>query len=169
MQKTRNQIIEELYLSKDISQALRKMQPASLRDDLRQEMFISLCNLSDVKFWNLHENNALKYYLVRAMLNMIRSTGMNQPFFRNFRAKFEAIEAIENLEDRIDNSKAEKESLFETMEQRRGQLCWYENTLLDQYVECNFNQMELHRKTRIPYPSIVKTISLIKKKLKDEQ
>ena len=106
--KTRNQIIEELYLSKDISQALRKMQPASLRDDLRQEMFISLCTLSDEKFWNLYENNALKFYLVRAMLNMIRSTGMNQPFFRNFRAKFESIEEIDNIEDQIDNSKDQK-------------------------------------------------------------
>lgn len=166
--KTRNQIIEELYLSKDISQAIRKMQPAELRDDLRQEMFISLCTLSEEKFWNLYENNALKYYLVRAMLNMIRSTGMNQPFFRNFRAKFEAIEQMTNLEDQIDNSKDEREVLFDAMEERRRELCWYENTLLDQYVECNFNQMELHRKTRIPYPSIVKTIALIKKKLKDE-
>ncbi len=146
--KTRNQIIEELYLSKDISQAIRKMQPAELRDDLRQEMFISLCTLSEEKFWNLHENNALKYYLVRAMLNMIRSTGMNQPFFRNFRAKFEAIEQMTNLEDQIDNSKDEREVLFDAMEERRRELCWYENTLLDQYVECNFNQMELHRKTR---------------------
>lgn len=166
--KTRNQIIEELYLSKDISQALRKMQPASLRDDLRQEMFISLCNLSDQKFWNLYENNALKFYLVRAMLNMIRSTGMNQPFFKNFRAKFESIEEIDNIADQIDDRKDEKEKLFELLDERRKDLCWYENTLLDQYVASNFNQMELHRKTRIPYPSIVKTISLIKNKLKDE-
>jgi len=166
--KSRNEIIEELYLSKDISQALRKMQPASLRDDLRQEMFISLCNLSDQKFWNLYENNALKFYLVRAMLNMIRSTGMNQPFFKNFRAKFESIEEIDNIADQIDDRKDEKEKLFDLLDERRKDLCWYENTLLDQYVASNFNQMELHRKTRIPYPSIVKTISLIKNKLKDE-
>jgi len=144
------------------------MQPASLRDDLRQEMFISLCNLPEEKFWNLHENNALKFYLVRAMLNMIRSTGMNQPFFKNFRAKFESIEEIDNIADQIDDRKDEKEKLFDLLDERRKDLCWYENTLLDQYVASNFNQMELHRKTRIPYPSIVKTISLIKNKLKDE-
>lgn len=144
------------------------MQPASLRDDLRQEMFISLCNLSEEKFWSLHENNALKFYLVRAMLNMIRSTGMNQPFFKNFRAKFESIEEIDNIADQIDDRKDEKEKLFDLLDERRKDLCWYENTLLDQYVASNFNQMELHRKTRIPYPSIVKTISLIKNKLKDE-
>ena len=144
------------------------MQPVSLRDDLRQEMFISLCTLSDEKFWNLYENNALKFYLVRAMLNMIRSTGMNQPFFRNFRAKFESIEEIENLEDQIDTSKDQKEILFDLLDSKRKTLCWYEDSLLDQYVASGFNQMEVHRKTKIPYPSIVKTIALIKKKLKDE-
>lgn len=144
------------------------MQPSSLRDDLRQEMFISLCTLSDEKFWNLYENNALKFYLVRAMLNMIRSTGMNQPFFRNFRAKFESIEEIENLEDQIDTLKDQKEILFDLLDSKRKTLCWYEDSLLDQYVASGFNQMEVHRKTKIPYPSIVKTIALIKKKLKDE-
>ena len=102
------------------------------------------------------------------MLNMIRSTGMNQPFFRNFRAKFESIEEIGNLEDQIDNSKDQKEILFDLLDSKRKTLCWYEDRLLDQYVESGFNQMDVHRKTKIPYPSIVKTIALIKKKLKDE-
>jgi len=93
---------------------------------------------------------------------------MNQPFFKNFRAKFESIEEIDNIADQIDDRKDEKEKLFDLLDDRRKDLCWYENTLLDQYVASNFNQMELHRKTRIPYPSIVKTISLIKNKLKDE-
>jgi len=166
--KTRNEIIEELYLSKDISQALRKMQPASLRDDLRQEMFISLCTLSDEKFWNLYENNALKFYLVRAMLNMIYSSKHTDIFYRNFRAKYETLENFNNLEDTVDNSKIEKEILFDNIDKNRKRLCWYENTLLEEYIQCNFNQMELHRKTKIPYQSIVKTITLIKKKLKDE-
>lgn len=166
--KSRNEIIEELYLSKDISQALRKMQPASLRDDLRQEMFISLCTLSDEKFWNLYENKALKFYLVRAMLNMIYSTKHTDIFFKNYREKFETLENFNNLEDKVDNSKDFKEQLFDNLDNNRKQLCWYENSLLEQYIQCNYNQMELHRKTKIPYQSIVKTIALIKKKLKDE-
>jgi len=40
--------------------------------------------------------------------------------------------------------------------------------LLDTYVELNFNQTEISRKTGIPYMSIVKTISNIKKKIRDE-
>ena len=33
---TRSQIIEELYNSKEIKQALMKMQPANLREELNQ-------------------------------------------------------------------------------------------------------------------------------------
>lgn len=89
---SRNEIISTLYESKEIAQALRKMQPASLREELKQEMFMALCNISDEKFWGIYNNNGipgLKFWLVRTMLNMIYSTGLNTPFFRHFRQKNE--------------------------------------------------------------------------------
>ena len=168
---TRSQIIEELYNSKEIKQALMKMQPANLREELKQEMFLNLCSISEDKFWSIYNNNGesgLKYWLVRCMLNMIYSTGMNQPFFRHFRAKFESIDDIHELVQIEDESKDYKEKLFNRVEVARKELSWYEDMLLDTYVELNFNQTEISRKTGIPYMSIVKTISNIKKKIRDE-
>ena len=182
---TRSQIIEELYNSKEIKQALMKMQPANLREELKQEMFLALCSISDEKFWSLYNskgvngvpfwgvynkngNAGIQFWLVRCMLNMIYSTGMNQPFFRHFRAKFESIDGIEDLVQIEDDSKDYKEKLFNRVEVARKELSWYEDMLLDTYVELNFNQTEISRKTGIPYMSIVKTISNIKKKIRDE-
>lgn len=168
---TRSQIIEELYNSKEIKQALMKMQPSNLREELKQEMFLNLCSISEDKFWSIYNNNGtsgLKYWLVRCMLNMIYSTGMNQPFFRHFRAKFESIDEIHELVQIEDESKEYKEKLFNRVEVARKELSWYEDMLLDTYVELNFNQTEISRKTGIPYMSIVKTISNIKKKIRDE-
>ena len=168
---TRSQIIEELYNSKEIKQALMKMQPANLREELKQEMFVNLCSISEDKFWSIYNTNGtsgLKYWLVRCMLNMIYSTGMNQPFFRHFRAKFESIDDIHELVQIEDESKDYKEKLFNQVEVARKELSWYEDMLLDTYVELNFNQTEISRKTGIPYMSIVKTISNIKKKIRDE-
>ena len=99
---------------------------------------------------------------------MIYSTGMNQPFFRHFRAKFESIDDIHELVQIEDESKEYKEMLFNRVEVARKELSWYEDMLLDTYVELNFNQTEISRKTGIPYMSIVKTISNIKKKIRDE-
>ena len=50
---TRSQIIEELYNSKEIKQALMKMHPANLREELKQEMFVNLCSITEDKFWSI--------------------------------------------------------------------------------------------------------------------
>jgi hypothetical protein len=170
--KTRSELIAELYESKEIASALRKMQPASLRDELRQEMFVSLCSITDDKFWSIYNNNGLgglKFWLVRCMLNMIYSTSMNQPFFRNFRAKYESIEGFENLPDIEDNSKEGKELLFIKVEENRKSLSWYEDRMLEAWIDLGFNQTEVSRKTKIPYQSVVKAITIIRKKLRDDR
>lgn len=170
--KTRSELIAELYESKEIASALRKMQPASLRDELRQEMFVSLCSITDEKFWSIYNNNGiggLKFWLVRCMLNMIYSTSMNQPFFRNFRAKYESIDGFENLAEIEDHSKEAKELLFIKVEENRKTLSWYEDRMLDAYIDLGFNQTEVSRKTKIPYQSVVKAITIIRKKLRDDR
>jgi len=171
---SRNEIISTLYESKEIAQALRKMQPASLREELRQEMFMALCNISDEKFWGIYNNNGiqgLKFWLVRTMLNMIYSTGLNTPFFRHFRQKneeFNVNHEVVNFDSLNEEIQERKELLFSKIEEGRKQLSWYENTLLETYMDLGFNQKELSRKTKIPYQSVIKTIMIIKKKLREE-
>lgn len=171
---TRNDIISKLYESKEIATALRKMQPAQLREELKQEMFISLCQISDEKFWSIYNNNGvagLKFWLVRTMLNMIYSTSMNQPFYRNFRVKFETFQDHSNIEETLPEefeNKEVKEVLFTKLEDRRKELSWYENKLLDTWCELGMSSAKVSRETQIPYMSIIRTISVIKKKLTDE-
>lgn len=167
----RNEIISKLYESKEIASALRKMQPAQLREELRQEMFISLCQLSDEKFWAIFNNNGvagLKFWLVRCMLNMIYSTSINQPFYRNFRMKWEILDGFENVSDNFNSNHDYKEVLFNQIEDNRKLLSWYENEMLNTYIDLGFNQTEISRQTKIPYQSIVKTIQIIKKKLREQ-
>ena len=166
----RNKIISKLYESKEIASALSKMQPAQLREELRQEMFISLCQLSDEKFWAIFNNNGvagLKFWLVRCMLNMIYSTSINQPFYRNFRMKWEILDGFENVSDNFNSNHDYKEVLFNQIQENRKLLSWYENEMLNTYIDLKFNQTEISRQTKIPYQSVVKTIQAIKKKLKD--
>lgn len=167
----RNEIISKLYESKEIASALRKMQPAQLREELRQEMFISLCQLSDEKFWAIFNNNGvagLKFWLVRTMLNMIYSTKTNQTFYRNFRMKWEILDGFENVSDNFNSNHDYKEVLFNQIEDNRKLLSWYENEMLNTYIDLGFNQTEISRQTKIPYQSIVKTIQIIKKKLREQ-
>jgi hypothetical protein len=181
---TRAEITEMLYKSKEIESALMKIQPPRLREELKQEMFLALCSISDEKFWSLYHSKGVngvpfygiyskngmagvQFWLVRCMLNMIYSTSRNQPFFKNFRTNFESIDGLENIPELEDNSKEAKELLFIQVESNRKDLTWYENTMLETYIDLGFNQTEVSRRTKIPYQSVVKTITVIKKKLRD--
>lgn len=105
------------------------------------------------------------------MLNMIYSTSMNQPFYRNYRVKFETFQDHSNLEELIPEefeNKEVKEKLFNKLEDRRKELSWYENKLLDTWCELGMSSAKVSRETQIPYMSIIRTITVIKKKLADE-
>ena len=186
---TRSQITSELYQSKEISQVLQKVNPANLREELKQEMFLALCSISDEKFWSLYNskgvngvpfygiynkngNAGLRFWLVRCMLNMIYSTSLNQPFFKNFRHQHEELHTdrpdVYTQHVTTEEERNHLEALYDQMESKRAGLTWYENELLNTWTDLNFNQKEISRKTGIPYMSVVKTISVIKQKLRDE-
>jgi hypothetical protein len=184
----RNEIISDLYESKEIAQVLNKIKPADIREELKQEMFMALCSISDEKFWSLYNskgvngvpfygiynkngNAGLKFWLVRTMLNMVYSNSINQPFFRHFRQRNEEFNPNHhdaNYDPFEDTELNIKERLYKQVEEGRKSLSWYENNLLDTYVELGFNQMEVTRKTKIPYQSVIKTIVIIKKKLRNQ-
>jgi hypothetical protein len=186
---TRSQITSELYESKEIAQVLRKVHPANLREELKQEMFLALCSISDEKFWTLYNSNGvngvpfwgiynkkgnagIRFWLVRCMLNMIYSTNINQPFFKNFRHQHEELlfDSPDMYTSHVTNEEDNNnlEALYTKLESKRAELSWYENELLNTWSDLKFNQKEISRKTGIPYMSVVKTISVIKQKLKSE-
>lgn len=59
------------------------MNPEHLREDLKQELFLVLCEKSDTFIEDLHKKNQLKFYATRIILNMIASN--TSPFYKKFR------------------------------------------------------------------------------------
>jgi hypothetical protein len=169
--KTRQEIIADLYISKEVKNTLSKMQPASIREDLKQEIFLILCNLSEEKFWNLVNNNALKFWFARTMLNLIYQSRPSESFFKNFRAKFECLDDFNLLPDTLGESDDNKEVIEQTLiklENSVNELHWYEKGILEIYIDCKMNQKKVSRETKIPYMSIVRTITTIKDKIKND-
>lgn len=80
----RTAVIRDLYESKEVSRAIAKMEPAELRDDLRQEMFVVLCELPEEKLQDMHEKGYIRWYVIRTMLNM--ATSGRSTFARTFRS-----------------------------------------------------------------------------------
>jgi hypothetical protein len=80
---TKNQIIAELYESREFNDCIGKMEPEHLRDDLRAEVMLILLETDERKLLDIHANGGLKFYTVRIILNLIQSK--TSSFYKKYR------------------------------------------------------------------------------------
>lgn len=153
----KNKIIEQYWLNDEVNQAFAKMQPEELQYDLKVEVFMILLEMDEEKLFGLYERNEIRFYIVRTMLNMIKSD--RSQFWKKYR----------NYTEYEHNEKAEVEqnSVIDIMENGIEKLHWYQKEILNLYTfEFNKNAKELSRKTGIPYMSIIRTLKQTKNELK---
>lgn len=154
---TKNEIIETLYNDPDVNQAIRKMQPVELQDELKQEMFVVLCEKDEQTIQKMYANGWIKFFLVRTMLNMVKSD--RSTFFKKFRQVFsEYVEKNTDIQH-------ESVNFDETINKAADCLQWYEREILKLYAEKR-NIVQLSKETKIPYRSLFKTINKAKDKMK---
>lgn len=151
----RNGIISELWSSSDLNEALKKMKPVEIQEDLKSELFLIICEIEESKLIDLYDKKQLKFYIVRIMLNLVQSS--KNKFFKNYR-NFEKYNETEKPD--------ETEQPIEVMEFIEG-LYWYQKEILKLYTfDFNKNAKELSRQTGIPYMSLIRTLNQTKKELK---
>jgi hypothetical protein len=153
----KNKIIEQYWLNDEVNQAFAKMQPEELQYDLKVEVFMVLLEMDDAKLDGLYERNEIRFYIVRTMLNMIKSD--RSQFWKKYRnyTEFNGKEVAE----------VENESVIDVMEQGIEKLHWYQKEILRLYTfDFNKNAKELSRQTGIPYMSIIRTLKQTKSELK---
>jgi len=157
---TRNEIISDLFTSKDFNACIKKMKPERLQDDLKAEVGLILCEKPDEKIIELHESGMLKFYTVRIILNLMQSS--SSPFYKKFRmTNVELSNIIEPIiieyDHRKDKAIAEIENLY-----------WYDREILKLYAEYG-TYRAVEEATGIPFESIYKTVQknchLIRKKV----
>ena len=155
----KNKILTQYWTSKEVNDACEIMQPEELRYDLKAEVFLVLCEMNEEKLIGMFERNELKFYIVRIMLNMIKSD--RSTFYKNYRNYTEFTDQDFVIDD------YDKTSMFEKLEENMEGLHWYNKEILKLYaIDFKKNAKELSRKTGIPYMSIVRTINKTKKQMK---
>jgi hypothetical protein len=159
---TRAEILDKMYRDPDVADAIGKMEPAHLRDDLRQEIFTVLCELPEERLLGMHAQGWLKWFLVRTMLNMIKSD--RSTFFNKFRRGMD--EWNERMEVKDQGEDATEETIAK-MQEKMGELHWYASKVMELYADGG-NIMKLSRETHIPYRSLLKTVSKTRRKLRTE-
>lgn len=143
------------------------MNPLELRQDLKQEIFLVLCDMDAEKLFELHNRNELRFYAVRIMLNMIQSK--TSAFYVKFRKHLEVTNGLTQNTSEDETEKVCEETFIKNFNQisnRFELLTDYEKDLFNLYIEKGRNASVIARQTTIPKRSIYHTLYLIKQKLK---
>jgi hypothetical protein len=153
----KTEIIAKLWDNKEVNEAFSKMHPIELQYDLKAEVFLVLCEMDDDKLIGMYNRNEIRFFLVRVMLNMIKSD--RSTFWKQYRnyTEYDGKEQIEVVQANI----------IDKMELSIEKLHWYQKEILRLYaLDFNKNAKELSRQTGIPYMSIIRTLKQTKTELK---
>jgi hypothetical protein len=179
---TKNQIIEELYRSKEFNECIGKMQPEQLQDDLRSEVMMVLLETDEAKLKGMHERGELKFYTVRVILNMIQSK--TSAFYRKYRhlnkmfledpndiardrQKFQIVAQADPPAVLVDDERVIKELKEERAMVAINDLYWYDREMIRLYMRLG-NYRAIEKDTGIPWESCYSTIKKAIKKIRNE-
>ena len=167
----RNDIISELYLSKDFNDCVNKVDPEYLRDDLKAEVILVLLELDEDKIFDMHQTGKLKFYTVRIVLNMAFSN--TSPFFKKFR--FSNIEydptIIDSEVDYLlhDDEEHNERLLRELREDAAIEgiqgLYWYDKIIVELYMRLG-TYRAIQAETGIKWEAAYKTVQKAVKQLR---
>lgn len=153
----RSKIIAELWESKEVNLAFAKMHPVELQYDLKAEVFLVICEMDEEKLLGMYQRNEIKFYIVRCMLNMIKSD--RSAFWKLYRNHSEYVER--DTTERVQNDiEAKMLKGFE-------EIYWYNKKIFELYTyEFDCNAKALSRETGINYMAIIRSLKQTKEQMK---
>lgn len=153
---TRSQIIEQLFLSKNFNDCINKMDPDYLREDLKQEIILIVCEWDDDKIINLHNRGELEFFVVRVIINQIKSN--TSPFAKKYRTFNEQLPDNDIMDDCAEIENQQLQELKESFAVAElDKLPWYNKGLIQLYLK-HGNYRAIEKLTGIPFVSCYKTI-----------
>lgn len=139
-----------------------------MRDDLKAEVMLVLCQEEECFLQELHYRDELRYWVVRIILNMAKS--QTSPFYYKYRIGNVELGELEIMDGDI-NERLNKELAQEQALKEIEGLDWYEAGLVNLYLKLG-NYRAIEAETKIPRQSIYRTIKAacgkIKKKVYEQ-
>ena len=152
----KNEIVEQLFTSKEFNDCINKMEPDHLRDDLRAEVVLILLETEEKKLIEIHASGGLRYYIARIIVNSIMSK--TSPFYKRYRQQLvEITDKYIAGEEQDLEARAAKEDMEDKAIKEIDNLYWYNGEMVKLYLK-HGNYRAIEEETRIPYTSAYKTI-----------
>lgn len=157
-------MIDQLYRDKRIDEACKKIAKGNdLWQDLKQELFVVLCEYDQQKLKEIIDKKQIMYFIVRILLNFYNSkTSTFYKKFKHINDEVIDLKYIKQLEDESYSDELDKiELAFE-----QANLSWYERGIAKLYIE-EKSFRKLSAKLDIPTRSLCETMKDVKRKTHD--
>ncbi len=164
--RSKNDIIEELYKSREFNDCIARMEPDHLRNDLKAEVILILLEKDERELKDIHAKGALKFYTVRIIINLIQSK--TSLFYKRYRQPLAELtdrffaDEMTDVEERI-----AREDMGERAMSEIDNLYWYNSGILKLYLK-HGNYRAIEKDTGIPYSSAYKTVKKSFQELKQK-
>ena len=158
----REQILCELWQSRDLSKAIGRMKPEDLQDDLRQEIFVVLCEMDGQRLKSLWMRGQLSQYIFGIMWTMMQG---HRTTFYNTHRRFSELVSEEPNDLTPDNSDAWHETI-DNLEPAINELDPYEADMIKLYIDMGQNCQPIAQATGIQVRSVRYVVTAAKEKLK---
>lgn len=162
----KNEIVAELFQSKEFNDCIGKMEPEHLRDDLKAEVTLILLETEEKKLIEIHAAGALKFYTVRIIMNLIQSK--TSLFYKRYRQQVaEITDRFLADEDQDYEERANREEIEDLAISEIDNLYWYDRDIVKLYMRVG-NYRAIEKDTMIPYSSAYKTVQRSLEKIKQK-
>lgn len=155
---SKNAIIEKLFTGKNFRDCISKMEPDHLRDDLKQDIILKICELPDEKVMGLYSRGELEFYTTRVIINETRNK--YNGFFKRYMVTHVPI-TEQHLESKGEDDGMDDRETREVLEdfaiEQINSLYWYDAEMIKLYLE-HGNYRAIQKVTGIPYVSCYKNI-----------
>jgi len=164
---SKNEILTQLYTSKDFNACIRKVCPEHLQDDLRQWVMEILCRKPDNEIITIHSKGQLKFYVVRIILNQVSRNGQ----FTKSHSLIASREPVHtqaecfDIERQHHAQRQRKEAFEDQLVSEVDELYWYDQKLFKLYLDKG-SYRKVTEATGIPPKSVWETVNKVKQQIR---
>lgn len=158
----RNDIISELYQSKEVNELISKIRPVELQDDLKQYAFAVLLEKPDQFIIDLHNKKQLRYFLVKIITNSVFTNRSGFMTLHKLSNNID-VDAISDIDDMSSNC----HDLLDNCNKEIKNIYWYNAELLNLYA-IHGSYRKVADITQIPTKSVYNAIKKAKEQIKEK-
>jgi len=157
---TKNQILSNLFKSKELDEMLNKFDAGAGNEDLKSELFLVLCNQPEAKIIDLSGNKQLMYFATGIVQKMIFQKGK---FYRTYRRV--TNEFNNNIEIEEEEYNRDKDIMLNRVEvSLESDLHWVERAMVSLYLDKG-SMTKISEDVKMPFKQVQKIMKAARTKI----